>query len=773
MTRSSTAIGPVNELPDVLDMLVVGGGPSGTAAAFRARELGLAVLVVDFDDVLKRIRDYPKDKQILPDFGGGDRMAFPDGGDCVRALHFQPIDKDDMHLQWRGMYRDFGVPVITSIELTGAERAGNVWNVLTWDHKKGEARTFRAKHVVLAIGRGVPRRLDLSGNADGIAYRMDDPAKYVDEPVLVLGGGTSAAEAVLAISEAKIAGGNECAVYWSFRGTKMPRVSKALAERFFEAYIGNGNIRSCPDSEPVAVVMTPERQEVVSLKIDRKTPSGRPAETAHLEFAKSRVIACIGEDIPEKLLLTLGIHMVPVGAPGDTGTRKMMAVTSLLETEQPNIYLIGDLLSQAYLEVDDFKAPVDAHRQVKHRGNIKSSLRDGVFVAEVIRQRVDGKAKVDVQIRDAAPAGGALPKRGSAAAGVQVVVAEASAEPVVDPTALDDSAASLVLVTPTGIDAGEFRLKPEGTTTLGKVGTDIAFAQDTFLSDAHASITSKDGVYQLRDDGSRSGTYLKVRSDKPVRIQRGDLLRAGRQILVVAVGANSEPVLEHYDATGAEVGSYALKDTVVLGRSGGTSNPDVILDDSDSTLSRFQLSVMVEPDGLYAQDFGSKNGSWLKVDAQRVLEHGDTIRIGAQLLRVELQQDLPEKQGSAPVPVTQVIAVPTVVPPAPAPVPAAARAAATGPTGPHVTFNKQNKSGPLDPNKSILAWADENEVTIDYECWIGMCGCDAIRVISGAEHLNPVTEKEIKTLKRKGLEPGPCRLACMCKASGPVVVEVV
>ncbi len=40
------------ELPDVLDLLVVGGGPAGTAAAFRAKELGMTALVVDYDDLI-------------------------------------------------------------------------------------------------------------------------------------------------------------------------------------------------------------------------------------------------------------------------------------------------------------------------------------------------------------------------------------------------------------------------------------------------------------------------------------------------------------------------------------------------------------------------------------------------------------------------------------------------------------------------------------------------------------------------------------------------
>ena len=54
-----------------------------------------------------------------------------------------------------------------------------------------------------------------------------------------------------------------------------------------------------------------------------------------------------------------------------------------------------------------------------------------------------------------------------------------------------------------------------------------------------------------------------------------------------------------------------------------------------------------------------------------------------------------------------------------------------------------------------------------------MCGADLIRIIEGQEYLNEVTDKEVKTLKRKGLEPGEYRLACMTKATGPVRIEVV
>jgi thioredoxin reductase/pSer/pThr/pTyr-binding forkhead associated (FHA) protein len=677
---------------DVLDVLIVGGGPAGTAPAFRSKELGLRLLVIDFDDVLKRIRDYPKDKLILPDFGGGDRMAFPAGGECVTALQFEPIDKDDIVARWKGLYKQFDIPVRIGVELQSFERQGDLWHVHTWDHKQGEKVVFQARHVVLAIGRGVPRRLDISGNTDGIAYRMDDPAKYVEGPVLVVGGGTSAAEAVLSISKAKIAADEGCNVYWAFRGSKLPRVSKALADVFFEAYMGNGNIRSLPDGEPQGVVTGPDRVELLSVRVDRKTPEGRPPETVHLEFHKNRVIACIGEDIPEALLLSLGIPMVPVG------DGKKMLVSPILETVQPSTYLIGDLLSQSYLETNRFNgSAADESRQVKHRGNIKTSLRDGVFVAEVVKQRLEGRAKVDVVIKDATPAV-TSPRR----SGINRMVAEADVvAPATAPEASEE--ASLVLMTPTGVEAGEFRIKPEGTTTIGRIERDIAFPQDAALSDAHASISIRNGEYFLRDDGSRSGTYLRLRPDRPMIVGDGDLLRAGRQLLVVSRATRgAPPTIEHFNANGQQIGVYPIKGTTVFGRAGGKSNPDVILDDADATLSRFHMSVSLENDVLQAQDFASKNGTYLKIDAERKLDHGDIIRVGAQQLVVRLRDELPEKKGSAPVPVVEVDAtplapVPPPAPPPPAPVAAPAPRGAAAPAGPHVTVQGQGKAGSQGP----------------------------------------------------------------------------
>jgi len=788
--ESNTLIIPVPATSgsgNVLDVLIVGGGPAGTSAAFRAHELGLRSLVIDFDDVLKRIRDYPKDKLILPNFGGGDRMAFPAGGECIGCLHFEPIDKDDMCATWKNHYRAFGIPVQVGLELTGLEAVQEGWKALAWNHRERRADTFIARHVVLALGRGVPRRFDIPGNTDGIAYRMDDPANYAAGPVCVIGGGTSAAEAVIAISKVKVETGDEAQVYWSYRGSKMPRVSKALADEFFEAYIGNGNIRYCPNSEPVAVVTSPDRTEYVSVRVDRKTGDGRPPETVQLEFEKTRCIACIGEDIPESLLRDLGIQMVS----GGSQKKKMCAVTPLFETQQPNVYLIGDLLSQAYLETDDFSASPDTFRQVKHRGNIKTSLRDGVFIAEVISQKLEGRQRIEVVIVDTVEPPAWEQDRDVARVSAALGLSPATQEIAVG-TATEhgvrEERAWLVNFTPAGVEAEQYTLRSDRATSIGRADCDIEFPQDVTLSGNHASISRRDGEYFLRDDGSRSGTYLRIRPESPQPVLPGRLIRAGRQILVTGRDDAGFHV-DHYDATGRAVGRYPVPEQpVVFGRRAGPSHPDVALDDHDLTLSRFHLSAAAQGAVIVVSDFGGRNGTWLKIDSEHQLEHGDIFRVGNQQFQLRMREDLPEKSDSFPVvrPPSQaqqsvanagraVVAPPPAPgrqPTGPTPPAGPPPTAATAGTKPHITFRDQNIAGDADASETLLEWADARDVDIDNECWIGMCGCDVIRVLEGAEFLNDVDQKELKTLKRKGLDPAEFRLACMARCSGPVVVEI-
>lgn len=756
-------------LPDVLDMLIVGGGPAGTAAAFRAKELGITALVVEMDDILKRIRDYPKDKLILPDYGGADTMKFPKGNDLIAHLYFNPIDKDDLCTKWRSLYRSFSVPAKIGVELTGLEQqADGIWVAKTWNHRIQAEEAYRAKHVVLAMGRGVPRRFDIPGNTDGLAFRLDDPERYVGHPVCVIGGGTSAAEAVIAISTAKARAEDRCPVYWSYRGDKMPRVSKALDSVFFGAFIGNGNIRYRPKTEPAAVITAPDRKEYLSIRMDRKELTDRPSETNHLEFDKAYCIACIGEDLPTAFLGSIGIHMVT----GGPRNKKRMTVTPLLESQQPNVYLVASLLANAYLEADNVNGDPDTFRERKQSDNIKSSMRHGVLVAQIIKQRLEDKDVVSVEIldadADAAPDGPPETKTVE----VMITKTDAPGEPTVGDDTVSD--AFLVRITPGEVEAEQYPVSQHAITTIGRKGTTITITEDTALSDNHASISYNDGGFYLRDDGSELGTFFQLQPAKPMALEVGDLVRVGKQYLMLHKEAD-QPVALHYDQNATLVNRYPVTATnSILGRKTptGRKDPDVSLSETDMTLSRWHVSLVLREGRVIIEDRGSANGTYLRVRTPIPLSDEDAFRVGRQLFRFDVRKEAEERPTDLR-DLDQGVVVAPDEPPAEVPAEPAAPAEA-----PSVTFKGHTGALAVQPGQSLLEIAKANNVPIDYMCKMGACGMDPIRIVSGSQYLNPCGDRELDVLEDMleldaGNDPGHCRFACMAKITGPVVVEVV
>jgi len=773
------------KLPEVLDLLIVGGGPAGTAAAFRAKELGLAALVIDFDDVMKRIRDYAKDKLILPDYGGGDKMSFPNGGALIALLHFAPIDKDDMCRQWKGFYRKHSVPAQVGVELLGLQQHEGIWRARVYNHHNRAEQALRARHVAITIGRGVPRRFDIPGKTEGIAYRLSDPASYCGAPALVLGGGTSAAEAVIAISNAKAQAHDATAVYWSYRGDKLPKVSKALAEVFFDAYMGNGNIRHYPYSEPVAIVAGADKKEYLSLRIDRRHLNERPAETSHLEFSKKFCLACIGEDLPLGFLGTLGIDMTAAGAEN----KKRFLVNPILETPLPNVYLLGDLLSPAYYETDNFAGDPASYREVKRRGNIKAALRDGVLVAEAIAQKLAGKKIIHVDL-DFAPAPPQPAEKALIARATALVEKEGPpTESLEKGRVPEEYQAYLVRLLSGNVEENEYPIRLNGITTIGRSGCELNFAEDSLLSDHHASIAHGPEGYFLRDDGSATGVFIRIKEARPVEVALGNMVRIGKQFLLFNT-ESGRLVVDHLDQSGKRLQRYPLEEkTAVLGRKA----PDITLDSEDLTLSRRHLSIIVKGRSILVKDLGSANGSFLKVKSAVVLAAEDQFRVGQQIFKFNLKEETVRRSveynteiGKLPTAVLakakekSLVEMPAPLPPVKSaqdlsPSPAKRAIAAERPAeGMTVTFKNSGKICAFKSGQTICDIAEKNGVKIKADCHIGSCGMDPIRILSGKENLNAIGDEEKGTLEDiNKLKPGEYRLACMAKPKGAVMVEMV
>lgn len=83
--------------------------------------------------------------------------------------------------------------------------------------------------------------------------------------------------------------------------------------------------------------------------------------------------------------------------------------------------------------------------------------------------------------------------------------------------------------------------------------------------------------------------------------------------------------------------------------------------------------------------------------------------------------------------------------------------------------------GEMSPAKTVLQVLLEQHVPLHYSCRRGLCGQDLIRVLSGWEHLNPVTDLEEGTLELLRAKGKSMRMACCARVvgAGEVVVEIV
>lgn len=74
------------------------------------------------------------------------------------------------------------------------------------------------------------------------------------------------------------------------------------------------------------------------------------------------------------------------------------------------------------------------------------------------------------------------------------------------------------------------------TLDIGREDGDLNFPGDVFMSAKHCTLEEKDGKFVLTDHGSRNGTYIRIKSEKPLAY--GDYLFLGKKLVRVEMNSN-------------------------------------------------------------------------------------------------------------------------------------------------------------------------------------------------------------------------------------------
>jgi thioredoxin reductase (NADPH) len=175
-----------------LDLLIVGAGPCGLAAAISAQRAGLRARVLDASSVVSTILQYP---YYVSFFSTSEKLGL--GGVPFIVATEKPTRRDGL-AYYRTMVRHFALDVRQYERVVALEKTDEGFIVHSVS-QEGEASATRARNVCVATGYfGSPNRLNVPGETlphVTHVYREGHPA--FDQDVVVVGGGNSAAEASL------------------------------------------------------------------------------------------------------------------------------------------------------------------------------------------------------------------------------------------------------------------------------------------------------------------------------------------------------------------------------------------------------------------------------------------------------------------------------------------------------------------------------------------------------------------------------------------------
>jgi thioredoxin reductase/NAD-dependent dihydropyrimidine dehydrogenase PreA subunit len=285
---------------DALDLLVVGAGPAGLAAAGAAHERGLSVAVLEQEEDLGgALYHYPRRKMVLVQ-----PVELPLVGRVKEAEYA----KDNILALFKELCRVGRLDVRFHERVVGVEKSGRHFSV------RSSSGVTAARFVVLALGRrGTPRKLGVPGEElPKVMYQLVDAESYQGQRLLVVGGGDSAAEAAIGFARQP---GNR--VTLSYRREKLVRIKKRNEDRISEL-LAQGRIEGLFNSEV---------EEIQSEGVRLRTADGTRT------IPNDYVFVFAGGEPPFALLRQMGVRFG--GDPSEQSLSALKLAPSGVETVAP------------------------------------------------------------------------------------------------------------------------------------------------------------------------------------------------------------------------------------------------------------------------------------------------------------------------------------------------------------------------------------------------------------------------------------------------------
>jgi thioredoxin reductase (NADPH) len=335
-----------------LDLLIIGAGPAGLSAADAAAREGLSYIVIEKGTIANTIRQYPVGRTM---FSTPNELEMRAG--ALKPVREKPT-REELLSHYIHFVLDHDLRINTDEEVLDVEQTGSdEFMVRTRSLRvdgTAQQQTYETRNILFAIGAmDHPRRLKVPGeDLPKVHHRFVDPYPYVRKEALVVGGGNSAAEAALFLSEE---GARTTMAIW--REDWENRDPKAGAMKHWvrtplEGEIAEGRLR---------VIFYQQIDEITNSSVRLTNALGQS-----MKIPNDVVFVLIGSDADLALLRRLGVQT----APGKL-TEVPVYDPETFETNVRGIYVAGHFTNARHI-----KAAIEVPRRIVPL--IAQSLRVGV-----------------------------------------------------------------------------------------------------------------------------------------------------------------------------------------------------------------------------------------------------------------------------------------------------------------------------------------------------------------------------------------------------------
>ena len=267
-----------NKADNVVDIAIIGAGPAGISAAMECEKQGFQYRLLEAGALLNTISNYPAGKPILikPEY---------DGNQDKTSSNLKLVDgtKESLLEDLKTQIAESKISVEEGVKV----------EVIRDNKKFLELETnteiFRALRVILAIGKsGNPRKLDIPGSElPKTLSRLIDPGEYAGKQIMVVGGGDSAVEASIALSN------HGAKVTHCYRGAELSR-PKEKNINDFNNKVREQKIKSRFGSSPI---------KITDHSVILKSSEGEE------ELDNDLIFTLIGNELPTDFLARSGIRL--------------------------------------------------------------------------------------------------------------------------------------------------------------------------------------------------------------------------------------------------------------------------------------------------------------------------------------------------------------------------------------------------------------------------------------------------------------------------------